>query len=608
MSKIRQANFSPISFSPFVMTTMLLVVLDAIPGMAWFVGGIVALLLLVGFIVSFFSKFLIKSTAGHALVKTGFGLKIPSVNMSSTFVVPLLNRVEAIDLTVKIVNIKRRQHDSLSCADGIRAEVEVDFYVQINPIEDDIRRVANTIGCARASNINTLRELFEAKFSDALKTAGSKLTFDQLYQNRALFREEILKALGQTGAGDVVLNGYRLDDVAIQYLEQLPLAMHNADNVLDAKGRKVIAERTSAEAEAANERLRQREITIAEQNRVARIRDLEIKQQVSEKEATQAREVREIQARQNALTETTIAEQDRLALEAQIARDQSVKIAEERKQQEVLTAQIARERTIQVAEQEKQREIEIARIQREIAEAEAQKEKIRRLEEIARQEAERIRAEEQAATVKALEIANRQKQIEVIQAEKDANVQTQKLRVDSDVRAYEITTVAKAKLDAAQLETQAAEMQAKNIVEIGRAEADARRMKLEAENSMNRMTLLAQALNQIIPMLPEICEKLMLPAEKIESIKVLNVNGLEGLLRNGNGNGHATVLDATPMIGGGGMGSNPTAGIMQTVLSMGMVMPLLREVMGMMKGDAQLSQTLRDIPGGEQLLSYLEKQ
>ena len=159
------------------------------------------------------SKFLVKVSSDEALVKTGFGLSQPKVYLSSALVIPLLNRAETIERTVKTVRITRRKQESLSCADGIRAEVEVDFYIKINPVEEDIRHVASTIGCARASDVNHLRELFEAKFADALKTAGAKLKFDQLYQNRREFRDEVLKALGQEGGQDVVLNGFKLDDV-----------------------------------------------------------------------------------------------------------------------------------------------------------------------------------------------------------------------------------------------------------------------------------------------------------------------------------------------------------------------------------------------------------
>lgn len=564
------------------------------------VGGF---LLFVIFLVNVLRNWVKKAASGRALVKTGVGLNEPSISRSSLLVIPLLHKFEEIDLTVKTVRIDRRGHDSLSCADGIRAEVEVDFYIQINPLDQDIRRVAMAIGCERASNIAQLRELFEAKFADALKTAGSKLTFDQLYQNRAMFRDEILMALGQTtDGGDLVLNGYKLDDVAIQYLEQLPLEKHNEQNVLDARGKKVIAERTSSEAEAANERLRQKEITIQEQNQRARTRELEIKQDIALKEAKQEREVAEARATQQTIAQQTIADQERLAVEANIEKERSIRLAEERKQQEITSAQIARERATQVAEQAKQQEIEIAKIQREVAQAEATKEKIKRQEEIAKQEAERIRAEEQANTVRTLEVANRAKQAEVIQAEKDAAVASQKLKVDVDVRAYELTITAKAKLESAELDAQAAEKQAKAILEVNRAQAEARRLQLEAENLIGDKVILANALRELVPLLPEIIHQLMKPAEKIDSIKVLNITGLEGLSGNGalphGGNENGTALTH----------SNPGLGLIQTLLSVGMFLPLLKEVGKLLSANPDLSEQLKNVPGGEQLAQYLQQQ
>ena len=601
------------------------------------VGATLFLLML----VSMFSKFLIKAEPGQALIKTGFGSPKPRIALSSAFVVPLAHRVDTIDLTVKTVRIVRRQHESLSCADGIRAEVEVDFYIKINPLEEDIRHVASTIGCDRASDTTILRELFEAKFADALKTAGAMLKFDQLYQNRREFRDEVLKALGQEGDQDVVLNGYKLDDVAIQYLEQLPLEMHNEDNVLDARGRKEIAQRTSDEVEAANKRLRQKEVTIAEQNREARIRQLAIQQDIAEKEAAQEREVKEAEAREHAATQQTVAEQDRLSeeaaiqkdrqirvsqelreqavqeaeiererriklareqqqaevLAAEIERERAVELSEERKRQEIENAQILRERAIRVAEQEKIKEIEIARINREAEEAEALKAKLRMLEETALQEAEKIKAEELAQTVRALEVANRQKQIETIEAEQEAAVEKEMRQVEADVKAYEIRTVAQAKLEAAERDAAAAEKQAKAIEEVGRAEAVALQQKLEAENVVNQRVILANALNALIPLLPELTAKLMLPAEKIDSIKILNVNGLEGLGGGltGTSNGHAR-------------GANVGGSIAGTVVSIGMVLPIVKEIMRTLKGNDELAtfyETIKDLPGGQTLIQTL---
>ncbi|GAB4110884.1 MAG: flotillin family protein [Thermoflexibacter sp.] len=554
-------------------------------------AGIVVIFLI--FIFALLNAFLKKAAPGTALVKTGLGFSHPQVSTSSSIVIPLLHRIETIDLTVKIVKIIRKGSDSLSCADGIRAEVEVDFYVKINSVEEDIRRVATTIGCDRASNLQTIKELFEAKFADALKTAGSKLTFDQLYQNRHQFRDEILIALGHTQGGDVILNGYRLDDVAIHYLEQLPLSKHDENNVLDAKGIKEIAQRTSGEAESANKRLREREITIAVQNQEARTKQLQIEQDLKEKEAIQQREIKERVSKENALAEKTKQEQESIEQQAFIEKERAVKIAEEKKLQETRVVEALREKAILVAQQEKEQAVEIAKIQRETMTAEQLKQKLAMLEATAKQEALKIKAEEQAITVKAIEVANRQKQIEVTNAEKEAQVQLAKNNVESDTEAYRLMTIAKAKKEAAELELQAAVNQAKAIMEIGNAEAKALAAKLEAENSIGRNAMLSQALEKLIPLLPQIIEKLMLPAEKIDSIKFLHINGLA------NQNGEAGAN--TPI--------TSTGGVIGTLMNVSMLLPVMKEVVKTLKNDNDLSsilENLKQFPGGENLLKYIE--
>ena len=553
-------------------------------------GAMLALLGTAGTVISLVvlltivSRFLHKAAPGEALVKSGFGMTVPKISLGSMVAIPLLHKLEKVDLTVKTIRIERRQKDSLSCADGIRAEVEVDFYIKINSIDEDIRHVATTVGAQRATHIDQLRVLFEAKFADALKTAGSKLNFDQLYTNRKEFRDEILKALGGDGNHEVVLNGYRLDDVAIQYLEQLPLDMHDANNVLDAKGRKVIAMRTSTEAEAANQRLREREVTIAEQDREAEIRQLQISQEIAEKKAAQEREIKEAQSREESMAEQTMAEQEKLAEEARIRKDQGI-----------IVAGIERDKTTRVADEQKQQEVEIAQRNKEMAIADAEKLKMKKLEELSQAEGEKLRAQEAAETVRALEEANRKKAIDVIQAEKEARVIAEKQKVEYDVLAYELKTVAQAKLEAAQLDAQSAEKRAMALLTVGEAEANTHKMLLDAKNTINNKAILEAALSKLIPMLPDIIEKLMLPAEKIDSIKILNIGGMENISGGNGGNGVGA--------------SSPGSSVMNTVLGAGMALPLLKEVMGLLKGSGgedELSKTLKEIPGGEKILQYLD--
>ena len=80
------------------------------------------------------------------------------------------------------------------------------FYVRVNDEKTkldgqnkadfhDIKTVATQVGCERASEIELLKQLFEAKFSEALKSAGKKMQFEKLYADRIPFRREIMTRL-----------------------------------------------------------------------------------------------------------------------------------------------------------------------------------------------------------------------------------------------------------------------------------------------------------------------------------------------------------------------------------------------------------------------------
>src|SRR5690606_22596243 len=124
--------------------------------------------------------------------------------------------------------------------------IKVAFFVRVNKNVDDVLNVAQVIGCERASDVSTLTHLFEAKFSEALKTAGKKFDFTELYEARREFRDEILNVIGTD------LNGYILDDCAIDYLEQTELRYLSPENILDSEGIKKITELTAAQNIKAN--------------------------------------------------------------------------------------------------------------------------------------------------------------------------------------------------------------------------------------------------------------------------------------------------------------------------------------------------------------------
>ena len=144
------------------------------------VGVIVGAIVILGLATAFaLSKFYQKVGPEEALVRAGGGRLLVATG-AGMWVVPIVHRIDRMDLTLKRIEIARDGVDGLICRDNIRADIKVIFFVRVNKTKEDVIKVAQAIGCARASDKQTLDELFSAKFSEALKTVGKQLDFVDL--------------------------------------------------------------------------------------------------------------------------------------------------------------------------------------------------------------------------------------------------------------------------------------------------------------------------------------------------------------------------------------------------------------------------------------------
>ena len=149
----------------------------AIVGVALFVALIAGALIM-------FVKLYQKVEQGTALVRNGLG--DTKVSFTGMLVIPVLHRSERMDISVKRIEIYRHGESGLICEDNIRADIKVVFFVRVNKTPEDVMRVAQLLGCKRASAESALVELFDAKFSEALKTVGKQFEFVDLYNSRDL--------------------------------------------------------------------------------------------------------------------------------------------------------------------------------------------------------------------------------------------------------------------------------------------------------------------------------------------------------------------------------------------------------------------------------------
>ncbi|MDR2208915.1 MAG: hypothetical protein LBE22_08105 [Azoarcus sp.] len=260
-------------------------------------SSLTVVLVAVGIIVlgmiAFFLKFYRKVEQGYAMIINTTRSE-PWVTFTGGVVYPFIHKAEMMDISRKSIEIVLTGGEGLICQDNIRANIKVTFFVQVFKTVDCVLRVAQGVGCARASSKQTLEELFSAKFSEALKTVGRSMDFVDLYQERDRFRDEIKCQIGCD------LSGYELVDVAIDYLEQTKIEDLNRENILDAQGIKKIIELTTRERVRANEYERDAEAQIKKKNVETRQAILDLERQQAAAEIEQQREIALMKAREEA--------------------------------------------------------------------------------------------------------------------------------------------------------------------------------------------------------------------------------------------------------------------------------------------------------------------
>lgn len=459
--------------------------------------------LVLGGIAALIAKFYRKVEQGKVLIINRMRQE-PEVTFTGGIVIPIIHKAEVMDISVKAMNLARLGHEGLICADNIRADIKVSFFVRVNKTKEDVLKVAQAIGCARASHPETLEDLFTAKFSEALKTVGKRLEFEELYTKRESFKDQIIDVIGRD------LNGYALEDVAIDFLEQTPISKLDENNVLDAQGIRKITQLTAAQSVQTTQLITQRNIETNELRQKERMeidrKNLEAEEVLfkneqarADAEAKKNKEISISQTREGNEAERVRADEEKLTQLARQRASEEVEIAEENKRRAVEVAATAREREVS-AEKERVRkavEVEVVNREREIAIKQIEKEKALEVER--KEIADVIRAriavektvaeeEERIQDLRAYAEAERNKKVTIVTAEAEAQrdlvKQIKAAEALEEVARFEARkrlTVAEADLESADKQARAKIRQSEGVQAEAAAEGLARVRVQEAE-------------------------------------------------------------------------------------------------------------------------------
>ncbi len=146
--------------------------------------------------------------AGWALV-VDRGRAERTVSFTGQVVYPGIQRAELIDVTARTVRIERRASNPLQTKDGALLLATATFVLRVGRAQEDVLKVAETLGAERANDAGAVERLFSPMFDQALEAVAGACTAADILGDRGRFRDEIIQFIGAD------LNGWWLDDLAV---------------------------------------------------------------------------------------------------------------------------------------------------------------------------------------------------------------------------------------------------------------------------------------------------------------------------------------------------------------------------------------------------------
>ncbi len=458
-------------------------------------GSLAGGLFLLVFMIVIFKSY-VKAPANRAFVRTGGFQKAgrpPLVVMNGgAWVFRILHEITWVDLGTMAIEIERTEENALLTKDPQYADIKAIFYIKVDATTEGISRAARTIG-AKEVNADVVKQLVDAKLDGALRDVAASFTLMGLHQEREKFIEEVQIRL----KSDLDENGLTLESVSILTLKAARQGTFPTDDVFGAQVARANAQVIETALRERNDIEKQTEVAVKQCNVTAEKEKLSMEQDLQFARAAQEREVRIRQSKEKTTADKTIYEQDQSAEQGRIAKERAVKLAQieaeqtlmvenQRKEQQVQSAEMERGKVLQVAEQEKQVAILQEQQKREAAERE-------RLMVAAQRE----EAAQALLTVEAKAKAEREAQIQIIQANRDAQRQKIERQNEIEINALRQLREAEARAQAlkeiAQAEAEAALKQAETRRTQAQAESDAEKMIAQAIQAKASAEGLAEA-------------------------------------------------------------------------------------------------------------------
>ena len=510
--------------------------------LAWLFGSIAAIVV-VAVLVIFLNKFYRKSSRDVAIIRTGFGGQRVLI-AGGCLALPFLHKVDEVNMRTLRVEVRRSSEKSLITEDRMRVDVELEFYVRVQPTVEGVATAAQAMG-SKAFTPEGMRNLLEGRFIDAVQSIAASRTMDALHEQRGEFVSTISALLRE----NLVQNGVLLDSVSLTRLDQTPFAALDENNAFNAVGMRRLAEIIAVNKKKRAEVEADADISVRQTQLEATKQRLLLNQQEEAAQISQRLEIEKIKASSDAAA--TRAREEALAASegARIGREQDTRVREIEKQRELRRLEIE----AQLSSEVRKADSAIALSAKHAEEARAQAGA-----EIARIDV--MLAQERAQTERERVVADRSHEIALKRVAESGEVAQANAATEAAV------LLQKAKSESEAITTRADAERARLL-----AESEGSRAMIAAENSLSEPLLRMKLEKYRLDRIPEILTQMMKPVEKIDSIRIHQVSGFGASQGGGQGSGAAGS-------GGTSDGKTPVTQVMDSIMGMALQLPALKSI------------------------------
>jgi len=481
---------------------------------------VILLLILAAIIIAVLAALYKKSTREVSLIRTGLGGE-KVILASGAIALPYFHEVTEVNMRTLRLEVVRTGNDSLITQDKLRIDIGASFAVAVKASEAAISRAAQTLG-DRTFNTEKLKEVVEGKLIDALRAVAAQMTMDQIHEGRATFVADVRKLI----ADDLAENGLHLQSVSLTSLDQTPFSELDENNAFNAVGMRKLAEVIATSKKERAEIDASSEVAVRMSSMEATRRKLDIEQQEEQARIEQNIKIESLRASQTSDIAEKRAAAERDAEAARIAKEQAVREAELLREKTVRNAEIARDLELQAAEIAKERDLQLQQQERQIDIAKKSEQESAARAASNRAKADAVEAEEAVVTAHRIAEAERDKALAVLAAQQSSEADSTRLRTLAAAEKDAASDHAAARIEQAKAEADSEREKAYAKRESLLAEAEGQKALAEAENTLDpRLIQMKEELARM-ETLPKAIAEMVKPAEKIESIKIHNVNGL----------------------------------------------------------------------------------